>query len=1114
MNVTILLDSLSTRLGLINSKIAMNGKLGRFSQHVDFEDLFIELINITYDMNLVNANTETSQYPGIDAIDIKSRTVVQITSDTTAKKVIKSLELSNQNNHYLKGENFKMAYLKDKKPFSRSSVSSIKNKVGKFNFDPEKDFYTLDKIYKTLYTTKDFRKIQKCLTYLDDYIGYLPSEKTSGVRAIAVSFDDDDCFEDSYLLIEQLLVERINVFTHSKKMYNYFKRNSSKYFDGLIYQEILPLDYVNHFLFILSSSYVSKNLNENVYCKYLNQTKEHDLPVKIISFQSEIEIPNNILGNRFRTYTSVSNSKEELEEFANELFSNFFNKVYTHIPVDLDLLLEELDSNFNNFIQSKLVDEKDAIAVLYTMRDEQEIRRIYVVAKPGYTNKGLQEFINGIKRKRKESIHILIPKNPLHKTRKALENVKKDNNPKSVKYIDEFLFEKTADRFSQKPMQIIQDFVQPVILKNKKTKFLNDIISWINDEDVPSIGIIKAGGGIGKTTLAERIHDILIDSEKYQFLVVFINSIDILKEFKNANFEDLEEYDLFNLFKKAHPQGSALDETSFYNNYSQGNILMILDGIDEVISTVASFTLVNFLNKLNELNKKIGRGKILITCRDIYIDEIDSFVKSRGTKNLQIYELLPFNVEIAEQYLLKHNLSSYKIKKGVELLKQFVPEKTEVDGGYIYPPYVLEVIIDILENEGYDLVVGELFDSNLLIDGNESDYILYQIFAREEQKKSASISLSVDDQTSFFCHFAINFKSKIETKHLEQLFNGIRHYAQVRDVSEVIKDHPLLKKSNGHLIFRYSFLTMEFYTIGVYNLLKQNSTLKLNDSIIDILGLKANYNSIISKGVLSKLNSETWHESSQIISWFRGLMQQIYLKEYHKYITNAAISNLFIIAYKYFKQKELENFNSRQLLIDLFGDDKGQGLKNLYLINIPSSANINLDFSDLFIEDSEIDGFSEFVVCKFSKDSYFLDSCKIKNITTDSIKAIENLTIDEKNFHEIQADNSLAKVFKLKQRGTVGIKDEIRAYFQLYFNGNVISVVSSTQLVSHLKKNYYQEIIHKICVQNNLILEHKERFQITGEYKSKIQKFVFQGRIFKEIKQIVRLLPEEMKSTK
>ncbi|WP_158837805.1 SMEK domain-containing protein [Polaribacter sp. L3A8] len=1113
MSITLLLDSLSSRLGLLSHKIQMNASINRYSQNIDFEDLFISLINLAYSMNFENANKWEQNAIGVDALDKNNNIVLQITATTSAEKVINSLKKANNSNWSEKANHFKMVYLKDKKPFSGRSVSRINANKGAFIFDANKDYYTADKIYQKLALAKDPIKMQQAIELLDTYLGYLPINKSSGLTSIGLCFDDNDNnFDSVFIIVEQLLKERINVYTYSKKLYDKLKREKNKYFDGLFYiDNDKKLDLVDHYLFILSKQYIENNFGGEILCKYLKLYKETDHPAKIVGFEPNLVIPDTELGNRFRAYNSLQKSNEELKEFSQDLFTNFFNREYKHIPIDVNLLLDQLYVHFGNFTSKDLGSSKECIAVLFTMQDVESFKMIYLVAKPGYSNKGLLEFIRNLRTKQKEKINVLVPKNPIHKTRKALDNLNRLLSVEKVSYIDEFLFEKTSKKFEQEAMQIIEDFVEPVILKNGKTKYAVDILNWINEEDLPSIGIIKAAGGIGKTTIAEKIHDTLIDTNKYKFIVVFINPKQILKEFKSTNFDDHNEYDLYNLFKKAHPQGNTLDEVSFYNNYSQGNILMIFDGIDEIISTVSSFTLEGFLIKLNNLNKRIGRGKILITCRDLYIDEMEHFINTSGKNKLVIYELLPFNQNLAEQYFEKNELNKNKIKKGIELLNKFILEDNKNLLEYVYPPFVIEVVIDILKGEDYDIVLNDNSNSKLLIDGYKSDFILNQIFNRERIKKEQhGISLTIDDQTAIFCFLAIDYNSRIEIDKLRSLLIKLRHFAQLKDAAEGLKDHPLLNKNNGDLIFRYKFLTMEFYTIGIYNLLKPIKPFKLTSYFIDIIGLKANYNSIISKGLLSRLEHEFKYKSYEAINMFRNLMIEINNFEHIEYIRQAAISNLFLIIYDFITNIEKENTNSRELLIRLFSEKKDQVIKNLYLINIPSTSKLHLDFTDLYIEDSKIDGFLNFVFCTFNETTFFVDSCTLKNVKPDSINNIKEITIGEDNFHEIFGDNSLDQVFKLKDKGSIGLEDEIRRYFRFFFKGNVLKELNENFLINSIRREQYLRLIHKICINLNMIQSNKANLIVNKIYRSKVQKFVFQGKTFIEIKNISINISKEL----
>lgn len=81
-------------LDAIASQVSQRCKLGQTDLNRVLEDFFKELLNLIYDANLRNLNSERSNEPGLDLGDVTSKTKIafQITSQADAAKVNKTLK--------------------------------------------------------------------------------------------------------------------------------------------------------------------------------------------------------------------------------------------------------------------------------------------------------------------------------------------------------------------------------------------------------------------------------------------------------------------------------------------------------------------------------------------------------------------------------------------------------------------------------------------------------------------------------------------------------------------------------------------------------------------------------------------------------------------------------------------------------------------------------------------------------------------------------------------------------------------------------------------------------------------------------------------------------------
>lgn len=81
------LNSIVESLSLYANNIALQNGAGFFDSNKSAEDLFIKILNITYNLSLINLNTEKTNYPAIDLGDPNKRVSYQVTSESSTTKL-------------------------------------------------------------------------------------------------------------------------------------------------------------------------------------------------------------------------------------------------------------------------------------------------------------------------------------------------------------------------------------------------------------------------------------------------------------------------------------------------------------------------------------------------------------------------------------------------------------------------------------------------------------------------------------------------------------------------------------------------------------------------------------------------------------------------------------------------------------------------------------------------------------------------------------------------------------------------------------------------------------------------------------------------------------------
>ena len=89
------LKNISELLSVLESSLRINGKNHYFDLHTGAEDPICGLLNHIFGYELVNMNHQTMNFPGIDLADRERRIAVQVTSDGSRQKIVKTLDAFN-----------------------------------------------------------------------------------------------------------------------------------------------------------------------------------------------------------------------------------------------------------------------------------------------------------------------------------------------------------------------------------------------------------------------------------------------------------------------------------------------------------------------------------------------------------------------------------------------------------------------------------------------------------------------------------------------------------------------------------------------------------------------------------------------------------------------------------------------------------------------------------------------------------------------------------------------------------------------------------------------------------------------------------------------------------
>lgn len=142
------------KLSLLAYEVEIRGSVNILDLHVHCENFYARLLNCIYGLALVNMNAIEQNAEGIDLIDHRNKTVLQVSSTATTTKVQKSLE---KNLSAYKGYRFR--FISISKDASSLRTNEFRN-PHKLIFEPKNDIIDVKSLAAAIITLEPSRQHQ------------------------------------------------------------------------------------------------------------------------------------------------------------------------------------------------------------------------------------------------------------------------------------------------------------------------------------------------------------------------------------------------------------------------------------------------------------------------------------------------------------------------------------------------------------------------------------------------------------------------------------------------------------------------------------------------------------------------------------------------------------------------------------------------------------------------------------------------------------------------------------------------------------------------------------------------------------------------------------------
>ncbi|WP_028888982.1 caspase family protein [Tenacibaculum ovolyticum] len=691
---------------------------------------------------------------------------------------------------------------------------------------------------------------------------------------------------------------------------------------------------------------------------------------------------------------------------------------------------------------------------------------------------------------------------------RRINNIKTKFKPNNIFYIDDFIRDACTPNLeiddSSSNYLSISNFIHPSFTTETNPQEVDEFVNnWISKEEAPIL-VIKGTGGIGKTTFAQFIADSFLGRND-KTKIIFIDSVQIKNNLirKSKHQNNIGLYSFYDaLFSQDKSHETKLTQEEFRLNIDAGNILMVIDGLDEVISKIPNFDVDLFLSSITESTNQLGRGKAIITCRTHFWKQAQT-----NPGHFDVIELKPFDKQQTEEFFNKSFDSKRKQSKAVAIADSF--KFSSQEDTHIYHPYVLDIIRSIVNNEKEDIEFDlTKFSSSILSTQVKNDYIIYRVCDRERKRIG---QISVDEQVKFFIYLANERRGNIQTLNFKNELE-IALQRKVDNVNvEAFKSHPFIQNVGNTTNFKYDFFAELFKSIFIANYFKfESNTEKVNTNFLNIISENCWYGSGLNVEIVNRINS--WSDDD--ILFVSDIIDQVSKNDViETQVKRGVIANIFNISLSIqhkFGQNNIET--NTYLMMSIF--EKSNSILNLCLINLNHDKTIKFDFSGLTIHEAYIDNYGYFYDCRFSDDTIF-NKCHLLNIERHKSKH----SIPKKLFIDCIYDQNLEEALthhvNSEQSKIDNAKTFINSFLHLFYSNGRLGRQWEDKVIKPRfkgidKKNYGYKKVIRIMKRNELLESASEKegtkFFINPIYKEDVIRFVKDGTMSKIISELIKSL--------
>lgn len=227
-NRGIALKNIHSYLVEFTSHINQLNASGFYDFNKEAENISVNLLNAVYGYNLVNANNILSaNFPAIDLVDDKRGIVIQVTSDSSNKKLIHTIQKFKDNSLYKKYDKLYIYILTKKPKYYNSTKLNIKAIIDgitdkKIIFDVNKNIIDNTLLGESISGFTDLQQILDVEKLLQLEFGSKPTKLLKPVKNEQLKFKFDYRNRLTDFLGREEEVKALNDFFHSNSLFSWW----------------------------------------------------------------------------------------------------------------------------------------------------------------------------------------------------------------------------------------------------------------------------------------------------------------------------------------------------------------------------------------------------------------------------------------------------------------------------------------------------------------------------------------------------------------------------------------------------------------------------------------------------------------------------------------------------------------------------------------------------------------------------------------------------------------------------------------------------------------------------------------------------------------------------